>query len=84
MSYTVIWTPRARQRLNGLDVEIKGRILEKVETTREIPHHYFEKLSGMDSFKLRVGDYRVIAAIVERDKVILVQSAGHRKNIYKQ
>ena len=37
-------------------------------------------LSGL--WKYRVGDYRIIVEIRDKDIVILVLQVGHRKNIY--
>ena len=38
----------------------------------------------MGSFKLRVGDFRVIADIDRASKLIEVRLIGHRKNIYNK
>jgi mRNA interferase RelE/StbE len=39
-------------------------------------------LTKRDFYKLRVGDYRVIAEINKNEIKILVLLIGHRKNIY--
>ena len=82
MSYEIIWTPRALERLEEIDKPIAIRIAKKVEETQGIPHHYFEKLVGYQSWRLRVGDYRVIAHLDDENKKIIVQTVGHRKKIY--
>jgi mRNA-degrading endonuclease RelE of RelBE toxin-antitoxin system len=40
-------------------------------------------LEGRKDFKLRIGNYRVIADINQNLKKIEVTRIGHRKNIYK-
>jgi len=47
--------------------------------TKINPFHYFERLAGRNEYKLRVGDYRVIAEIGDNIHIILI---GHRKNVY--
>ncbi len=48
----------------------------------ETPYHFFERLKERKCYKLRIGDYRVIAGINEgRIGIVLI---GHRKNIYEQ
>ena len=42
------------------------------------------RLVGREEYKLRVGDYRVIANILNKEKKVVVRSLGHRKNIYKK
>jgi mRNA interferase RelE/StbE len=40
------------------------------------------KLAGYaDRYRLRVGDYRVIYEIVERELIILVVGVGHRREV---
>ncbi len=43
----------------------------------------FERLTGRTDYKLRVGDYRAIADISQKNKTIQVTLIGHRKNIYR-
>ncbi|MCK6614500.1 MAG: type II toxin-antitoxin system RelE/ParE family toxin [Ignavibacteriaceae bacterium] len=42
------------------------------------------KLKGMaNSYRLKIGHYRVIYEIFDKTLLILVVAAGHRKDIYK-
>ncbi|MFC1753206.1 type II toxin-antitoxin system RelE/ParE family toxin [Thermoproteota archaeon] len=68
--------------LEKLPRPIRQRLYAKIISTKENPFHYFERLSGRADYRLRVGDYRVIADI--RSQVIEVTRIGHRKNIYKK
>lgn len=70
-------------QLRGLDILVAKRIVQKIESTRSDPHRFFVRLVGRNEYKLRVGDYRVIADIEENRRVIIVRSLGHRKNIYE-
>jgi len=83
--YTVTFDTEAIEFLSKLPPKIKERIFNKIISTKENPFHYFERLTGRTDYKLRVGDYRVIADISQKnkDKAIQVTLIGHRKNIYK-
>ncbi len=70
-------------QLKGLDIPMAKRIIQKIESTRTDPHRFFVRLVGRTEYKLRVGDYRVIADIEENRRVIVIRSLGHRRNIYK-
>ena len=48
-----------------------------------MPLRFFERLKGRIDFKLRVGDYRVIADINQDSKRIEITEIGHRKNVYE-
>jgi len=81
--YDVIFDKKSIDFLNILDHKIKVRIFKKIISAKEKPFHYFEKLTSRDEYKLRVGDYKIIADIDKESKKIKVLFIGHRKNIYK-
>jgi len=67
-----------------LDNLTAKRLLDKLESIKENPYHFFERLAGREEYKARVGDYRLLAKILPNEKSIFVLSLGHRKNIYKK
>jgi mRNA interferase RelE/StbE len=81
--YTISWSPKAQDDLSSLDREIVVRIIDRIEKIKYTPYHFIEKLADIAAWKLRVGDYRVILDINEKEKTIEVLKIGHRKNIYK-
>ena len=81
--FEVEYSEESLFQLRGLDVSVSKRIIRKIESTRSDPHRFFVRLVGRTEYKLRVGDYRVIADIEENRRVIVIRSLGHRKNIYK-
>jgi mRNA interferase RelE/StbE len=82
--YELIFDEKAIQILEKFHRDVKIRIFKKLQLTKENPHRYFEKLEGRKEFKLRVGDYRVIADIFDKEIQILVLYVGHRRNVYKK
>ena len=81
--YILIFDEEAVDFLNKLPKHIKRRIFNKIISTKENPFHFFEKLAEIKDYKLRVGDYRVIADVDRNSKKIKITMIGHRKNIYK-
>ncbi len=84
MSYTLEFDEKAIEILEKLPRVIKERVFKKLQVAKEDPYHFFEKLTGRLDFKLRVGDYRVIADILDDKLQILVIYVGHRRNVYKK
>jgi len=82
--YTLRFDSASIDYLNSLPNDIKHRIYSKIISTKGDPHHFFEKLTGLEGYKLRVSDYRVIAYIDDQEKYISILLIGHRKNIYKK
>ena len=83
MAYSVIWSPKSKEGLRGLGPETARRIIKKVVELELAPHHFLEKMTDVNCWKLRIGDYRILIDIDESNKKIEVLKAGHRKNIYK-
>ncbi len=82
--YELIFDEKVLSFLEDLQKDLRERIFRKLQTTKENPLIYFERLAGRTDYKLRVGDYRVIADIDNNKKIICVNVIGHRKNIYKK
>ncbi|HLC97899.1 MAG TPA: type II toxin-antitoxin system RelE/ParE family toxin [Candidatus Nanoarchaeia archaeon] len=81
--YEVIFDEQAIDFLQKLPQEIRERIFKKIIATKESPFHFFERLTGRTDYKLRVGDYRIIADLDPGNNTIKITLIGHRKNIYK-
>jgi len=81
--YEIIFDKKAIEFLNKKEKKIKIRIFNKIITTKEKPFRYFERLTNRKEYKLRVGNYRVIADIDKKLKIIKIRIIMHRKNIYK-
>jgi mRNA interferase RelE/StbE len=82
-NFEVEFSEESLFQLRGLDIPLAKRIIQKIESTRSDPHRFFVRLVGRTEYKLRVGDYRVIADIEENRRVIVFRSLGHRRNLYK-
>ena len=80
----VEWTDDAIEDLKRLDRPIRKRILNKISWFLQhfeniTPESLSADFSG--SYKLRIGDWRVIYTI--ESELIVIQAIGHRKEIYK-
>jgi len=82
--HKLIFDEEAIRFLNKLPKNISKRIFNKIQETKENPHRYFIKLTNRQEYKLRIGDYRVIADINDSEIIIYVIKIGHRSKIYKK
>jgi len=78
--YDIIFTEKVERELGKLEKSIQERIFAVLERVKIRPESYFKRLVGEKAYKLRVGDYRVIADILD-DKIIIL-NVGHRRNVY--
>ncbi len=83
MTYKVIFDRKAIDFLESCQKNLQERIFNKITEAKENPFHFFERMEGRQDYKLRVGDYRVIADINRSIGRIEVTLIDHRKNIYK-
>lgn len=81
--YEIILSPKALKFLSKLPKEIQIRIVGGLERARIRPHSHFIKLVGTKGYKMRIGDYRIVADINQGKLQILIIKIGHRRNVYK-
>jgi len=81
--FDIFYSNSARKALKKLPKKIQRHILSVLERARIRPEAHFERLVGNKCYKLRAGDYRIIADIYANKLCILVIKLGHRKSIYK-
>jgi len=83
-SYTILLTKKAQKQLDKLTNNIAEPIIEAISNLENDPHPNGSiKLKGRESYRIRVGDYRIIYEVIEQELIIDVIALGHRKNIYK-
>ncbi|MFW5712189.1 MAG: type II toxin-antitoxin system RelE family toxin [Spirochaetia bacterium] len=88
MAWTIRFTSTAKKSLSKLDKSEAQRImhfLHKRIKPIEDPRSLGKALSGrLGTFwRYRIGDYRLICDIHDRELIILVIRIGNRKDIYR-
>jgi len=82
--YEVGITKYAYKQISKLPKVASDRITAALDRAKIRPQQHFERLVGEKLFKLRVGDYRIIADIIKGELVVLVVKVDHRKRIYRR
>ncbi len=60
------------------------RILKRIESLREDPRPPGSiKLSGMEYYRIRHGNYRIIYEIDDTRLIVVVVKVGHRRDVYR-
>lgn len=87
MSWNLKYTKEALKNLEKLDKKIKKRILGFLEKIlADNPRLFGEPLTGnfKGFWRYRVGDYRIICEIKDKELFIVLVNVGHRREIYNQ
>jgi mRNA interferase RelE/StbE len=84
-SYRVEIAKSAAKDLRGIDGKWIPRILAAIETLEANPRPAGgKKLVGSDrTYRLRIGDYRVIYDIHDSTLIVLVVRIRHRRDVYR-
>lgn len=85
MPYQVIIKRAAEKELDALDVRTRDRIGRRLLALEDDPRPQgAKKLQGQDSFRLRVGDYRVLYTIDDQKGEVWIFAVGHRREVYRR
>ena len=84
MSYRIIIPKLVQKQLNNLPPKERKRILEAIKNLVNIPRpNGVKKLKGYEqTYRIRVGNYRVIYQIKDQEMIVIILSAVHRKDAY--
>ena len=84
MRYAVILPKSVQKELDRLPEDAVRRILARLAELETNPRPTdIKKLKGRKAWRIRVGDYRVIYEIHNRQLQILVITIGHRREVYR-
>ncbi|NCD43059.1 MAG: type II toxin-antitoxin system RelE/ParE family toxin [Bacteroidia bacterium] len=85
-TYRIDWKASALRELKRLDRKIVPRIITSVEALSSNPFPSgVKKLHGGEStFRIRIGDYRVIYEVSSNHLIVEIARIRHRKDVYKK
>lgn len=84
-SYRIVFKPSVRKDFRDLSKPIVERVLVRIDGLAENPRpRQSAKLTGTEGlYRLRVGDYRVIYAVDDETKTVMIHYARHRRDAYR-
>lgn len=84
--YRVEWLPSAARAFRKLVTETQRRVAPQVNDLSENPRPPgAKKLTGAGSlYRIRVGDYRIVYEVNDREHVVTVAIVGHRSDVYRR
>ncbi|MCC7351123.1 MAG: type II toxin-antitoxin system RelE/ParE family toxin [Phycisphaerales bacterium] len=85
MRYSVQFKPSVRKALLKMERPIQRRLIEAADDLGDDPRpHGVEKMAGDDNlWRVRVGDWRIIYEIHDRQLIVLVLKVRHRREVYR-
>ena len=88
MKYTLVFEKKALKSLEALDKTQTRLILAWIDKNllgMDDPRIMGKPLSGKFSsyWRYRVGQYRILVEILDKELIIVIITIGHRKDVYK-
>ncbi len=84
MPFRVEFTELAAEKFRRLDKTVRERITTKLREVAKSPRRHISSMRGIGAFKIRVGDYRLIADIDWAEEVVYILTLGHRSIVYRR
>lgn len=82
--YDLFIRPSVSKDTKNIPSKDLKKILQKMELLRDDPRPPGSvKLSGMEYYRVRQGDYRIIYEIEDNRLIVVVIKVGHRREIYR-
>lgn len=85
--WKIEWEKKALKDVKKLDKTARKRIVSYLEErvlAKQNPYQLGKLLQGtkLGLWRYRVGNYRIICQIKDKELIVLVLAVGHRKDIY--
>jgi len=88
MLFILEFSSRAKKFLKKLDKQIAERIITKIERLAKDPIPSDVKFIGRDKgdmiFKYRIGDYRALYKVKNKEKTVLISRIDKRPRVYNE
>ncbi len=76
-------TRRAEKQLRDLAPALRRRVKVKLLSLEEDPYKPSTKLAQLPGFRIRVGDYRILCNIDDKEKLVRISQISHRREAYR-
>jgi mRNA interferase RelE/StbE len=85
VKYTILYRPSVKREMERLDAPTARRIDAAILALSDHPRPPgCLKLSGPSGlWRIRVGDYRIVYEIRDRQLIVLIVAVAHRRDIYR-
>jgi mRNA interferase RelE/StbE len=84
VNYTVLILRRAQKELARLSPEPYARVRDAIRALAGDPRPQgCLKLTAREGWRVRVGDYRLVYEIDDKQRTVMVLHVGHRRDVYR-
>ncbi len=83
--YELLIKPSAVKEIERIDgKKNRQRVVQRIQELAESPRpEGCEKLARQERYRLRQGSYRIVYAVDDDQRTVLIVKVGHRKDVYR-
>jgi len=82
--YTVRIKRSAEKEMDRLSDRVFRRITQAILRLERDPRPpASKKLRGVQDYRLRVGQYRILYSVDDSERVVVISAVGHRRDVYR-
>jgi mRNA interferase RelE/StbE len=83
--YSIRIKRSAEKEMDTLTANVFERVTEAILSLEANPRPLgSKKLRGVDEYRLRVGDYRVLYLVNDVRRIVEIMAVGHRRDVYRK
>lgn len=83
--YEVRLHSQAARTFQRLQRSMRDRIAAAIDALSDDPRPAGPtKLAGRDDYRVRVGDYRIVYAVDDAERLVLIGRIAHRREVYRR
>lgn len=83
-SYSLLVKPSAVKELQSLPIKDRRRVVRRMQALADDPRPQgCEKLAGVELYRVRQGDYRVLYEVSDALKNVTIVKIGNRRDVYR-
>ncbi len=82
--YEVLIAASAEKELAGMQKVLRQRIIEKCEEIGKDPRGTDSKKLDDVTYRVRVGDYRIVYNVNDKERKVVITRIRHRREVYRR
>ncbi len=83
MTFRVEFADLAAERFKKIPQKVQDQVARNLRQVAENPRRHLVRIMGVDAFRVRVGDYRVILDVKWPEEILHILTIGHRSKVYR-
>jgi mRNA interferase RelE/StbE len=83
-AYSLFFKESVQKDFDGIPKKDLRKILSRIKSLAGDPRPPGgEKLTGQNRYRVRQGRYRIVYAVQDEERTVIVMKVGHRKDVYR-